>query len=118
MTDLKKDILTCPNCGAPINRLTMRCEYCGAVFKEYMPNVLIRMENPKIVPLCADACIENFLVERIPQQKIAEIVSSQLANKIADGLTELMEIQIREDPVRMCTWVRGRIRIVPPGEEL
>ncbi len=118
MSDLRKDLLSCPNCGAPINRATMRCEYCGSVFRESMPNVLVCVEHPKIVPLQAEVFVDNYLSSLLSKEELAREVSSQLTRKIADGLDQLMEIKVKEDPLHFGTIVRGRIRVVLPSEKL
>lgn len=118
MNNLKKDILTCPNCGAPINRLTMRCEYCGAVFKEDVPNIVVQMEHSKVMPVRAEAFIDYYISEHVPKEDLTRMVSSELTRKIADGLSQLMEIKVQDDPLRCGTLIVGTVRVVPPGEKL
>ncbi len=118
MSSLKNDLLTCPNCGAPINRITMRCEYCGAVFKEDVPNIVVQMERSKVVPFRAEAFIDYYISEHVPKEGLTRMVSSELTRKIADGLSQLMEIKVQDDPLRNGTVIMGTVRVVPPGEKL
>lgn len=118
MNSLKNDLLACPNCGAPINRVTMRCEYCGSVFRESAPNMLVYVEHPKIVPLQAEVFVDNYMSTLLSEEELAREVSSQLTRKIAEGLNQLLEIKAQDDPMHLGTRVRGRIRVVLPGEKL
>lgn len=107
-------LLKCPNCNAPINRATMRCDYCGAVFKEEYDSIVM-VENPRIITLCAEVIIdnrfalcdgsENYVVNRIPE-------------KLAEGIANYMDVKVCDKWDTDQQIVRGRVRIVPPGTRL
>lgn len=107
--------LKCPNCGAPINRASMRCEYCGAVFKEAEPNNILYVEHPKVMALGCEMRIDRREA-RIPQIEmyIKDSIAYQLAKKVAD----VMEITMEDDYQRDAVLVHGRVRIVKPGERI
>lgn len=107
--------LKCPNCGAPINRASMRCEYCGAVFKETEPNNIICLEHPKVMTLGCSMRIDRIEAS-FPKSElyIKDSIAHQLAKKVAD----VMEIAMENDYQRDAVIVHGRVRVVKPGERI
>ena len=103
--------LKCPNCGAPINRATMRCEYCGAVFKEDLDRQIFMIENPKIVTLGAEVVLDNQLAMYDGCEQFA---MNRLTEKLAEGISKFMDVTIQEHPRINSTVISGRVRIVPP----
>ena len=118
MTDLKRDILTCPNCGAPINRLTMRCEYCGAVFTDHTPNFMMCVENPKVDILKASAFVPYGLCESGTTEILNKFVREELARKLLAAVIDETEITVKEDPAMDGLRVTGRLRVVRKGERI
>lgn len=107
--------LKCLNCGAPINRSTMRCEYCGAVFKEAEPNNIIYVEHPKVMSLGCLMRIDR-ITAKYPgiENHIKDEIAYQLAKKVADA----MEMAMEEDYQRDEVLIHGRVRVVKPGERI
>lgn len=108
--------IKCPNCGAPINRATMRCEYCGAAFENefgYGNQMIIhRIEHPKAVPLKSVMQIDRDLASIDGYEKyVVDSISRSLAEKVA----EYMDLTFQDDPMNDRVTAYARIRIVPPG---
>lgn len=106
--------LKCPSCGAPINRATMRCDYCGAVFKEEN-NALIVLEHPKVIPLCAEVMIDNHMAM---YDGCENYVMDALTEKLAKAIANYMEVKVQDYPWLNQKAVRGRVRIVLPNTRL
>lgn len=107
--------LKCPNCGAPINQLTMRCDYCGSTFKTDVHNVIYQVEHPKVVPLAAVMNVDDDIAMQGGYEKfMVDNVAYVLANKIAKYMT----VDIQHDPARRQVTVSGKVRIVPPNVDI
>lgn len=104
--------LKCPNCGAPINRATMHCDYCGASF-EYESGMIIRqIEHPKILPINTAMKVDkDFVVMGGYEKFIVDHVAYQLAEQVA----KFMEVTIQDDPATDQVTAYGRVRLIPPG---
>ena len=103
--------LKCPNCGAPINRATMRCEYCGAIFKDDF-NQIICLEHSTAVPLKTVMRIDK---EFATLPRYEEYVVDSVARSLADKVSEYMEMEFQDDLTNNQVVVQGRVRIIPPG---
>lgn len=103
--------LKCPNCGAPINETTMRCEYCGAVFKrdDY---IVYQLEHPTAVPLKTVMRIDK---EFATLPRYEEYVVDSISRSLADKVSKYMEMEFQDDPMNNQVIVQGRVRIIPPG---
>ncbi len=112
---MKDKELKCPNCGAPINRLTMRCDYCGSVFKMDVHNVIYQVEHPKVVPLKAVMKVDDDIVMLDGYERC---LVDHIADSLADKIAKYMEVDIQHDPARCQVTVSGRVRIVPPNVDI
>ena len=106
--------LSCPNCGAPINRVTMRCEYCGTVFREDGYRQLKIIHSPHAVPLKAVVSVP-YEIHRLDDKEAESIIRNELLNAMRSNLTEYMDIVCEEDPQTWSYRCIGRLRVVPPN---
>lgn len=106
--------LKCPNCGAPINQFTMRCDYCGSAFKTDIHNVIYQVEHPKIVPLKAVMKLD----ESDMRDGYERFFVDNIAYSLADQVAKYMEVYVQHDPARCQVTVSGRVRIVPPNVDI
>lgn len=119
MSTLEK--LNCPNCGAPINRKTMRCEYCGTQFKQddpQMPPYLIRVEHPKVQVYEAYVKLPYEYCDFGDKEFLNKFVNRELANKLAEAILDETEIKMQEDPMHREFMITGRLRVVRKGERI
>lgn len=113
---MKMKPLICTQCGAPINRERMICEYCGTRYEKNNDNVL-RIETYRVPP----AMLEGYVVYprelalAVDPGDLSKMVCGQLATKIADELAKYIDYAVQEDPVSQNVTVRGRVRVLPPG---
>ena len=109
--------LKCPNCGAPINTATMRCDYCGAVFKSDMNySIVYQVENPKIIPLKTAMKVDNEFI-RIGNG-YEKYLMDEMAYSLGKQIVKYMEVVTQDDPMLDQTTVYGRVRVVPPNENI
>ena len=108
--------LKCPNCGAPINRSTMRCDYCGAVFKsDFDHSVIYQIEHPKIIPLKAIMKVDENLTT---MDGYEGYMVGHMAYSLAKQVAKYMDVTIQRNP-RDCTVTAcARVRVVPPNVDI
>ena len=107
--------LSCPNCGAPINRVTMKCEYCGTVFEEVGYRELKIIHNPHAVPIKAVVSVPYEMIHQLGDKESESIIRNELLNEMKPILTEHMDIVCEEDPLTWSYRCIGRLRVVPPN---
>ncbi len=112
--------LKCAHCGAPLHSTVngmYRCEHCGAQYKvegDCYDYHVIMVENPHIVTLKSVSRINQDDIARYGESVMAEYVSHQMKESLADQLTKLMRIDRSCDPFEHAVMVRGMIRVVEP----
>lgn len=108
------EALNCPNCGGPINRKTMTCEYCGTQFKLEEPKpyphlVEIYPESLNIRKVYARAILDQRIVDVADKDFLNGYVKHSLAGKLADALLDEMSVSVHEDLLNVI--VTGMIRV-------
>lgn len=109
--------LNCPNCGAPINRATMRCEYCGTQFKidDYK---LVYVNDPNIAVLNAEVRVHMDVVDHVNEDRLKDFVLDEMTHKMAKALLDEIEVSVRPDYGLSEVIVTGRVRVVKRGKKL
>ena len=109
--------LICKQCGAAINRSTMRCEYCGTQYKiENQLPVRVYVDRPQVQTLEAELSMGKEFVAGVSEKELHSFVSHNIAMKLAEALEPNVEYMVRaDDPIFGLYVVRGRVRILPPG---
>lgn len=107
--------LKCPNCGAPINRETMRCDYCGAMFKRDMNSIVYQIEHPKIIPLKTVMRVDGRFAT---MDGYGRYVADSMAHSLAEQLVKYMDVITQDDPMRDEVIVSARVRVVPPNVDI
>lgn len=108
--------MICKQCGAPINPLKNRCEYCGTYYKtDSVIPTIIHVDTPEVQILKAVSAIPNDAVMNIDEESLAKMVHNEIALKMAKALEPNIEFDVQFDPEHNMQVVRGRIRVLPPG---
>lgn len=107
--------LKCPNCGAPINREKMRCDYCGAVFKSDQNFVIHQIEHPKIIPLKAIMKVDEELTTVDGYERY---MVDHMAYSLAKQVAKYMDVTIQHDPRNCQVTACARVRVVPPNADI
>lgn len=100
----------CVSCGAPINVGATKCDYCGMTYDpDYWAGTLIYVPiHTGRKRLAARAMVHDEIL-RGQEPLVADRMRHALAQKLADGLTEMMTIRINNDPISQVTIVEGEI---------
>ena len=110
MKDLK-----CPNCGAPINRATMRCDYCGAAFEHDTNLIIHQIENPKVIPLNTVMRVDNDIAMMDGYERY---LVDHMAYSLAKQIVKYMDVTVQDDPMRNQVKTYARVRVVPPNVDI
>ena len=107
--------LTCQCCGAPINRRTMRCDYCGTQYQREENNIVLNyvVEHPNTHKIMAKVVVPDEIIACHPESA-TEYSLRKMREQIADSLLSYMKISIEMDYMNRCQIIHGEIRVVDP----
>lgn len=107
--------LICECCRTPIDRLSMKCEYCGTMYREENDNV-IRIEtfhNP-IKVYKSSIMINNENMELL-NNGLSDYLISNLSRKLADATKENLTLCVDNYPDTNSQVITAKIRVVAPN---
>lgn len=111
---MKRLICTC--CGAPINRIKKKCEYCGTeyIIEDDRPVLNIETFTNPVKEYKACVIVPNEVLFRGGEEYMKAAIH-QLAAEMMPAVVEGMQIRTEaNDPMRCEQKITGRIRIVIP----
>lgn len=113
---MKKLICVC--CGAPINRLKQKCEYCGTeyIIEDERPVIKFETYTNPVREFKACAVVPDEYLAK-GGEEIMEIAIHELAKKMLPAVVQGMQIRTKHDPFLMSQRIDGRIRIVIPVKD-
>jgi hypothetical protein len=108
--------MTCINCGANINRRTMRCDYCGTEYESPNERIKIIVDRPGVHTLRCETKVDMMHMRYSPEGA-REYVLQDMRQQIADGLLAYMKMTTSEsyDPISCCQIIRGEVRVLDPS---
>ena len=116
---IKKLICVC--CGAPINRATCRCEYCGTEYdlSDEIPMIRVETFTNPVKEYSASALINRDLVA-MGSEDYMKYAIERLAHEMLPAVMEGMQIRVQSgyDHEAIMTnqqRIDGRIKIVIPN---
>ena len=114
--DLKA--MTCKNCGASINRSTLRCDYCGTAYECPNDRIKIVVDRPGLHTIRCETKVAMDMMRDSPEGARAYVLED-MRQQLADGLLAFMKITTKEDysggPFGSCQIIRGEVRVVDPS---
>lgn len=111
--------IKCPNCGAPINKETLHCDYCGSEFRWDEQHVrLITIRDPRVLTFKARADIVAEALDALGESGAAEYAKDMLCEGMVEAVKENMEIYSDYDPCLNVFRCAGVLRLVPPNTKL
>lgn len=114
MIELKT--LQCHNCGANVNRGTLRCDYCGTQYEHPNERIKIVVDRPGVHTIRCQAKVGMEFM-RQAQEDAREYVLREMREQIADGLLAYMKMRTCEsyDPMSFCQIIRGEVKVLDPS---
>lgn len=99
----------CTQCGATINRATMKCEYCGAQYedrKEYF----VLVDKPNVHVLKTKVAVDERLLQYEPEL-VAETCLNNMVREMAKSIAPFVDLQHEYDPKFNQHYFSGRLRV-------
>lgn len=113
------EALTCTCCGAPINRSTYKCDYCGTQYKRPTEKITqLVVERPGVKVLSSEFKIDSYEATHLGSEFLYNEVKWASIEQMVEMLVPLMEIYTMPDPRDFTMRVRTRLRVVEPGRNL
>ena len=108
--------MTCKNCGAQINRATLRCDYCGTAYESPNERIKILVARPGAHTIRCETKVDLERMRYSPEVA-REYVLRDMREQIADGLLAYMKMTTSEchDPLNCFQIIRGEVRVVDPS---
>lgn len=103
--------LMCTQCGAPINRYSHKCEYCGTQYKINETLNPIILENPKFKVIQCEHKIFKEDIKYIPLEHIGEMCMHEMAKDLAVALMPYVEVSVSNDVIDPTITVTSRLRV-------
>lgn len=107
---MKKYICEC--CGGEIDRVKMKCRYCGTQYGEEFDRS-IRIETFRNPVKTFSACVE-VPDEMMRDKDGAERALNVLAKELAKAIPQVMEVRTEYNPERHTSQLRGTIKVIQP----
>ena len=105
---------TCTQCGAPIDRMTLKCNHCGTEFYMNEKHFLVVKESvPGEHTIYASAEIDPYDLMHDRERRVRYAVE-ELTAKLADELAPYIEIEQDADPRRGVYQFYARCRVLEP----
>ena len=106
----------CHNCGANVNRRTLRCDYCGTEYESPNDRIKIVVDRPGVHKIRCETRVDMTQMRYSPE-RAKEYVLSDMRQQIADGLLAYMKMTTSEshDPLNYCQIIRGEVRVLDPS---
>jgi predicted amidophosphoribosyltransferase len=116
MIMFEPEAMKCPNCGANINRRSLRCDYCGTEYKHPNEQIKIIVDRPGVHTIRTQTRVSLEHMRQAPE-RAREYVLRDMREQIADGLLAYMKMTTSEsyDPLNLCQIIRGEVRVVDPS---
>lgn len=110
--------LTCQNCGATINRATMKCEYCDTQYERTYEGTQVKFiaDRPGVHTLRAMVMLDEEMVASNPE-RAKEFAERKLRQSLADGLMEYMRTEEEIDHRRFARIIRAEVKVVAPPKD-
>ena len=117
MAELKA--LICKRCGGALDRVTLKCPYCGTYHKwnpDYgmLKATRIVVDRPGIEVLQKKIAISNDALLAMPQGEAVDYAQRSICESISESLNPYIEFYSERDIVTLDTIVMGRLRVVKP----
>ena len=106
--------MICKCCGAPVDRGSLKCNFCGVEY-EITPKPLHieTFQNP-VEHFQARFVVENDFFHNLEPEQVSEIAVRQLVKKLSDSIPICMQVTKKEDLYNYCTEYKGDIRMIRP----
>jgi len=107
----------CECCGASINPMTLKCEYCGTQYKDEFDNI-VRVEmytNPVDTYITKVAVDANFL-NQMGAEATSAYVMDRMTRELANFITKNLLITAKRDLEHNAQIFSGTLKVIRPEQ--
>lgn len=111
----KLEFLQCKACGGHIDRDTLTCNHCGAMYRlneEFQP-MRIEVSQMKIDTLHSKTVVPSYYVAKYGEEVMKHTLN-EMAHNMAQKILPLIEFQTEFDVAHNEYVTYGRLRVVNP----
>ena len=107
----------CPNCGAPINRNSYKCLYCGTEY-EWVPMVTITTAAANVRTLRGNASASDDVIRFMSDKRsLLSQVEDMIIDSMRPELKKILKIKEERDPYMGYTRFFGDLKVILPIED-
>lgn len=112
----KLELMQCKTCGGHIDRATLTCQSCGAMYRldeDHMP-VRLEVSQMRIETFVGEVIVPNEAVYLLGTEKACEMSLKEMAKRMAEKILPMIEYHTEYD-IEHCEYVTyGRLRVANP----
>lgn len=114
----KLELLQCKTCGGHIDRDTLTCQSCGAMYRLNDDNIPVRIEvsHMRIETIVGSVITPREAVYTLGNEKACEMTLKEMASRMAERLLPFIEYQTEFDPLVNEYRTYGRLRVANPNK--
>lgn len=112
----KLELMQCKTCGGHIDRATLTCQSCGAMYRLNEDNIPIRLEvsQMRIETIVGSAITPREAIYTLGEKGACEMTLKEMASHMAEKLLPFIEYQTEYDFKHNEYVTYGRIRVANP----
>lgn len=114
----KLELLQCKTCGGHIDRDTLTCNSCGAMYRlneDFMP-VRLEVSHLHIDTLVGKTIVPSEAMYLLGTEKACEMTLKEMAERMAEKILPYIEYQMEFDPRLNQYITHGRLRVANPNK--
>lgn len=114
----KLELLQCKTCGGHIDRDTLTCQSCGAMYRLNEDNIPVRIDvcHMRVETLTGSIITPREAVYTLGEEKACEITLREMASRMAEKLLPFIEYQTEYDFRHNEYITHGRLRVANPNK--
>lgn len=112
----KLELMQCKTCGGHIDRATLTCQSCGAMYRldeDYMP-VRLEVSQMRIETFVGSAITPREAVYLLGVEEACEMSLKEIAKRMAEKILPMIEYQTEYDMEHNEYVTYGRLRVANP----
>ena len=112
----KLELLQCKTCGGHIDRDTLTCQSCGAMYRlnEDMMPIRLEVSHLKFETFTSSAIVPSEAMYLLGEEKACEMTLKEMASRMAEKLLPMIEYYTEFDFRHNEYITHGRLRVVDP----
>ena len=113
---MKLELLQCKTCGGHIDRDTLTCNHCGAMYRLNDDNIPVRIEvsQMRIETLVGSVITPHEAFYALGEKDACEMTLKEMASRMAEKILPFIDYHMEFDPHLNQYVTHGRLRVARP----